>query len=61
MTPEERIDRNIDLILRAAGSSFSNYTMELSKEKLRKVMRNIMRDESIAGSNNAYKVLKGEI
>lgn len=58
MTPEERIDANIDSLLKAAGaSSLKNY-MQLSKDRMREAMRKIMADLYIAGSDGAHKAME---
>lgn len=51
MTPEERIDANLDRILKASGSALRNYTMPSTLEAMRKEMRAIMVAEFIAGTD----------
>lgn len=57
MTPEQRIDANIEAILNAAGTSFRNYTTPKSRNDMRKVMRKIMSDSYIKGSNDNFDAL----
>ena len=58
MTANERIDANLDAVLRAAGSSLAHYTLPSSREKLRKAMRDIMSRSYIDGSNDCHDALK---
>lgn len=58
MTPEQRIDEALELVLRASGSSLKNYTMPSNLEKMREAMRKVMSDSYIDGSNAMYEVLK---
>lgn len=44
MTPEQRIDANIDALLRASGSGIDYYTMPRTLEAMRDAMRRIMSD-----------------
>lgn len=57
MTPEQRIDNNLDWILRAAGTSLKNYTMPSSLDKMRNAMREVMSDSYIQGSNDCYQAM----
>ena len=57
MTPEQRIDANIDAILRASGSGIDYYTMPRTLEALREVMRKIMSDSYIKGSQDNFDAL----
>ena len=53
MTPEERIDANIDKVLRAGGSALKYHTMQLTLDRLRNAMREIMSESYIVGANDA--------
>jgi hypothetical protein len=57
MTPDQRIDANIDAILRASGSGIDYYTMPRTLESMREAMRRIMADSYIKGSNDNYDAL----
>ena len=57
MTPEQRIDANIDAILRASGSSIDYYTMPRTLEAMREAMRKIMADSYIKGSQDNFDAL----
>lgn len=57
MTPEQRIDANIDALLRASGSGIDYYTMPRTLEALREVMRKIMSDSYIQGSQDNFDAL----
>lgn len=61
MTPEQRIDANLDAVLRAAGSALKNYTMPSTRAELRRVMRKIMSDSYLAGSNDCHRALRGDV
>ena len=52
MTPEQRIDANIDALLRASGSGIDYYTMPRTLEAMREVMRRIMINSYTAGVNS---------
>ena len=52
MTPEQRIDANIDALLRASGSGIDYYTMPRTLQAMRDVMRRIMIDSYTAGVNS---------
>lgn len=52
MTPEQRIDANIDALLRASGSGIDYHTMPRTLEAMRDVMRRIMIDSYTAGVNS---------
>lgn len=58
MTPEQRIDEALELVLRASGSSLKNYTMPSNLEKMREAMRKVMSDSYIDGSNAMYEAMK---
>lgn len=51
VTPAERIDANLDRILKASGSALRNYTLPATLESMRKAMREIMVAEFIAGTD----------
>ena len=57
MTPEQRIDANIDALLRASGSGIDYYTMPRTLEALREVMRKIMSDSYIKGTQDNFDAL----
>ena len=57
MTPEQRIDANIDALLRASGSGIDYHTMPRTLEALREVMRRIMSDSYIKGSQDNFDAL----
>lgn len=59
-TPTQRIDDNLDSVLRAAGSRLANYTMPPTRENLREAMRKIMIQSYIDGSNDAHKAMRGK-
>ena len=52
MTTEQRIDANIDALLRASGSGIDYYTMPRTLQAMRDVMRRIMIDSYTAGVNS---------
>ena len=57
MTPEQRIDANIDAILRASGSGIDYHTMPRTLEAMREAMRSIMADSYIKGSQDNFDAL----
>lgn len=57
MTPEQRIDANIDALLRASGSGIDYYTMPLTLGLMRDAMRKIMSDSYIKGSQDNFDAL----
>jgi len=57
MTPEQRIDANIDAILRASGSGIDYHTMPRTLEAMREAMRKIMSDSYIKGSQDNFDAL----
>lgn len=57
MTPEQRIDANIDAILRASGSGIDYHTMPRTLENMREVMRRIMSESYIKGSQDNFDAL----
>ena len=52
MTVRQRIDANIDALLRASGSGIDYYTMPRTLQAMRDVMRRIMIDSYTAGVNS---------
>lgn len=58
MTPERRIDANIERILRAAGTSLRHYENHGVVESMRTAMRKIMSDSYIQGSNDCDAAFK---
>lgn len=60
MTPEQRIDEALELVLRASGSSLKNYTMPSNLEKMREAMRKVMSDSYIEGSNAMFEIIKND-
>ena len=57
MTPEQRIDANIDALLRASGSGIDYHTMPRTLEAMRDAMRRIMSDSYIQGSQDNFDAL----
>lgn len=57
MTPEQRIDANLDAILTASGSGLRYYSSPLIISKMREAMRRIMSDSYIKGSNDHYDAM----
>ena len=57
MTPEQRIDANIDALLRASGSGIDYHTMPRTLEAMREVMRRIMSDSYIKGTQDNFDAL----
>jgi hypothetical protein len=58
MTPEERIDAALEIVLIASGSELKHYTMPLTLERMREAMRKVMSASYIAGSNAAHKAMQ---
>ena len=57
MTTEQRIDANIDALLRASGSGIDYYTMPRTLQAMREVMRRIMSDSYIKGTQDNFDAL----
>ena len=57
MTLEERIDANIDALLRASGSGIDYHTMPRTLQAMREVMRRIMSDSYIKGTQDNFDAL----
>lgn len=55
MTPDQRIDEALDFVLRASGTSLNHYRTRIQLDGMRKVMRKIMVDSYITGSNHAHE------
>ena len=60
MTPEQRIHRNLERICRAAGVPITNCT-ERQLSNMHEVMRNIMKESYIKGSNDHYEAMLGMV
>lgn len=58
MTPEEKIDANLDAVLKASGSALKHYTMPATLELMREAMRKIMSDSYIQGSHDNFKAMR---
>ena len=57
-TPTQRIDDNLDSVLRAAGSSTLRHYMPSTQERMREAMRKIMSDSFIDGAHSAMECMK---
>ena len=57
MTPEQRIDANLDAVLVASGSSLKYHTMPMTLGLMRAAMRKIMSDSYIKGSQDNFDAL----
>ena len=57
-SPEQRIDRALESVLRAAGSSLRHYETR-AKDDMREAMRKIMSESYIAGSDAVHDAVKG--
>jgi len=57
MTPEQRIDANLDAILTASGSGLRYYSSPLIISKMRETMRRIMSESYIKGSQDNFDAL----
>lgn len=60
ITPEQRIDANLDAVLRASGSALHHYTLPGTLEAMREAMRKVMSESYIQGSNDCHRAMKGE-
>ena len=60
LTVEQKLDINIDNVLRAAGSCLANYTMPFTRDKLRDAMRDIMSESYIAGARSVADMIEGK-
>lgn len=54
----ERIDANLESILRASGSSLRYFSSPLILANMREAMRKIMSESYIEGSNDTHKAMK---
>lgn len=59
ITPEQRIDAALDSVLRASGTSLNHYRTRIQLDDMRKAMRKVMFDSYVAGSNDAWDVMRG--
>ena len=59
MTDAERIDANLDRILRASGSALRHYTMPSTLAAMRREMRAIMVEEFVAGTDADRRAREG--
>lgn len=57
MTPAERIDANLDAVLRASGSALRYFSQPLVLSNMREAMRKIMSESYIAGSDAAHRAI----
>jgi hypothetical protein len=57
MTIEQRVDHNLEKVLRASGSSLKHYTMQKTLDEMRKAMLEIMANEYIEGSNDNFRAM----
>lgn len=57
MTPQQLVDDALDRILKAAGTTLKNYTIQSRIDEMRKEMRQIMVNEYIKGSNDAAEAI----
>lgn len=57
VSPEERIDNALDIVLKASGSALRNYTMPKTLENMREAMRQIMSESYILGSDAMARIL----
>lgn len=60
MTPEQRIDRNLTRICKAAGVSIGHCT-EQQLSAMREEMLAIMKESYIKGSNDHYDAMCGKV
>ncbi len=58
-TPAQRIDDNLDAVLRAAGSSALRHYMPSTQSAMREAMRKIMSDSFIDGAHSAMEACHG--
>lgn len=60
MTPDQRIDANIDAFLRSTGADPQRLRIQYGEakvEKMREAMRKIMKDSYIKGSNDHHDAM----
>lgn len=58
MTPEQRIDEALDLVLKASGSALRHHTTPKSLADMREAMRKVMSEAYIKGSNDNFEAMK---
>ena len=58
MSPDERIDLALDVVLKASGSALKHYTMAKTLDDMRGAMRKIMSESYIQGSNDNFLAMK---
>jgi hypothetical protein len=58
MQTNSKIDENLDKVLKASGSALKHYTLQGNLERMRDVMRKIMSDAYIQGSNDCQKAFE---
>ena len=54
--PDERIDRALESVLNAAGTSLKNYSIQSNLDNMREAMRKIMSESYIDGSDAVWKI-----
>jgi|LSQX01.2.fsa_nt_gb hypothetical protein len=54
-TPEQRIDANLDSVLRASGSALKHYTTPGTLKAMRDAMRKVMSRSYLAGSDACHR------
>lgn len=60
MTIDERIDYNLDRILKASGSALRHYTLPATLDAMRREMRAVMVSEYTRGSDDCHKSIGGK-
>jgi hypothetical protein len=58
MTPDDRVDAVLEMVLKAAGTSLKHFTMQKSRDDLREAMRLALMDAYIQGGDDAVKALR---
>jgi len=58
MTHEQKIDKALDSVLKAAGLDLRHYTAELTLNRMRKAMVKIMSESYISGSNDNFNAMQ---
>ena len=54
---EDKIDEALDAVLKASGSALKHHSMPATIEQMREVMRKIMSESYIQGSNDCFEAL----
>ena len=54
---EDKIDEALDAVLKASGSALKHYSMPVTIKQMREVMRKIMSESYIQGSNDCFEAL----